>query len=398
MAIPNFTFTRNPSIKISVSTQIDGLVTADSTLTLLGNVGSSAGTAVLGVPVFIQNYGDPALAQVECDALFGANAQLTEMVVAAIKGNLFTDLATKNFPKLQVIPMASGATSAGLAAVLAPLLSVAMPFVALPYPATDAVALTAIKNHLTAINANDRGDSGQFGSFAFLATDADVSTATPAGLSAASESIVIPYLRDLATIKANKIHAVASAYAAVCAGNGLPFLPINGAKIGGLVAPVSATDYLTAGDAGSISLSMDSGLAPMKISVGGDVQAVRSITTRRPVSSVAEVAYYDIQDWQVLYYLRKNCYVIASQPRYKQAKATTEKLQALKSELIQICKSMEALQMLQHVDLFAGDFTVDRAPTNRNAALYRVPVNVVPILANLGIALVGTTKFDQIIG
>jgi phage tail sheath gpL-like len=397
MAIPNFTFTRNPGIKVSVATQIDGLVTADSDLTLFGSIGSVAGTAVLGSASYIQNYGDPVAAKAECDLLFGAGAQLTEMVVAAIKANLFTDLATKTFPKLKVVPMANASTSAGLAAVLAPLIAIPMPFIVLPYPATDAAALTAIKNHVTAINANDRGDNGQFGSFAFLATDADVAVASPAGLSAASEAIVIPYLRDLATTKANKIHAVAAAYAAVCAGNGLPFLPINDAKIGGLVAPVSAVDYLTAGDAGSIALSMDSGLAPMKVSVGGDVLAVRSITTRRPVSSVTEVAYYDVQDWQVLYYLRKNCYVIASQPRYKQAKATVGKLQALKSELIQICKSMEALTMLQFVDKFAGDFTVDRAPTNRNAALYKVPVNVVPILANLGIALVGTTQYDSIV-
>ena len=398
MAIPNFTFTRNPSVKVSVATQIDGLVTADSDLTLFGNIGAVAGTAVLGAVLFIQNYGDPVAAQAECDLLFGVGAQLTEMVIAAIKGNLFSDLATKSFPKIKVIPMANSATSAGLAAVLAPLIAVPMPFIVLPYPATDSVALAAVKNQIIAINASDRGDNGQFGSFAFLATDADVPSATPSGLAAATEGIIIPYLRDLAVTKANALHKVAAAYAAVCAGNGLPFLPINGAKVGGLVAPVAATDYLTAGDAGSIALAMDSGLAPMQISVGGDVLAVRSITTRRPIASVEEVAYYDMQDFQVLYYLRKNAYVLAVQPRYKQAKATIQKLQALKSELIQLCKGLEALDMLQFVDKFAGSFTVDRAPTNRHAALYRVPVNIVPGFHNKGIALVGTTTFDSVIG
>ena len=105
-----------------------------------------------------------------------------------------------------------------------------------------------------------------------------------------------------------------------------------------------------------------------------------------------------MQDYQVLYYARKNYFITASQPRYKQAKATIQKLQALKSELIQICKNLEALDMLQYVDKFAGSFTVDRSPTNRHAALYRVPVNVTPGFANKGIALVATTAFDSIVG
>ena len=113
--------------------------------------------------------------------------------------------------------------------------------------------------------------------------------------------------------------------------------------------------------------------------------------------SCANIAYYDIQDWQVIYYLRKNIFVIASQPRYKQAKATIQKLQALKSELLQACKDLEALEMLQYVDKFAGSFTVDRQPTNRHAAVYKIPVNVVPGFHNKGLALVGTTTFDSII-
>lgn len=397
MANPTFTFTRNPGIKVSVATEIAGLVTADSDLTIFGNIGAVAGTAALGAVFTVQNYGDPVAALAECNLAFGASAQVTEMVIAAIKANLFTDLVNKTFPKIKVVPMASGATSAGLAAVLAPLIATPMPFIVLPYPSTDALALTAIKNQITAINASDRGDNGQFGSFAFLATDADVAIATPSGLSAASEGIVIPYLRDLATVKSNKIHAVASAYAAVCAGNGIPFLPINGAKIGGLIAPVNAVDYLTAGDAGSIALALDAGLSPMQISVGGDVLAVRSITTRRPVTSVPEIAYYDMQDWQVLYYLRKNCYVTAIQPRYKQSKATSVKILALKSEFIGICKTMEGLEMLQNVDLFVDQFTAIRSVTNRHAAIYKVPVNVVPGLHNIGVGLVATTQFDIII-
>src|SRR4051812_7736043 len=94
----SFNFTRNPSVKVAVQTVVKGLTQADDTLILIGHRAAAGGTAVTGVPISIANYGDPVLAQTECDAAFGAAAEISDMVVAAIKAVLFSDLVSKKFP------------------------------------------------------------------------------------------------------------------------------------------------------------------------------------------------------------------------------------------------------------------------------------------------------------
>ena len=391
----SFTFTRNPSVKVSVNTSVTGLVSADNVLTLVGRMAATGSTATLAVPISINNYGDPVAAALECAGYFGAGSEAGAMVVAAINAVLYSNLDSKLFPPIQVIPLASGSTSAQLAAVFAANLTLAAPYIAIPYDASDAPGISALSNYLTAISAADRGDNGQFGSFGFVAAEADTAVVTPIGIAAASVNLVIPWLRDLSAVKSNTPAQVASAVAAISAALGVPYNPVNGVSVGGLLAPVLTSDYHTPGDAGTVALGLTAGLTPLIVTPSGSVQLKRLITTARDVASAANVAYYDLQDWQVLYYLRKNCYVTASQPRYKQAKASDQVLQALRSEIIQLCKSMESLTMLQSVDKFIGSITVQRVPSNRNAAVYSVPVNVVPGLMSVGIALTGVTLFDS---
>lgn len=395
---PIFPFSRVPSTKVRVKTEIESLVQADSTLVLIGQEGATVGTitAASNTSSLIENFGNPALAQIECDTKFGAGSVLGEMVVAAIKGMLFSDLAVKTFPKILCIPMANAHTSADLAAKLGLFLSIPMPFVATPFPASDAVAMTALKNHAIAISGEDRGQNGQFGSFVYLGTDGSLATASAAGLSGALELVCIPWLRDTAVTKANKIHAVTSAYAAVCAGLGIPYLPLNDVKVGGLIAPISSQDWQTAGDTGSAALALEAGVTPLMVEpTTGDVKISRSITTRRPVPATPEVAYFDMQDFQVLFYTRKLVYVFAQ--KYKQVKASVANIKSLKSDILAGAKELEKLEMVQHVSLLADQFTADRVSNNRHAAVYKVPLNVIPGFHNKGIELVGTTQFDSVI-
>lgn len=400
MTAPIFTFSRVPSTKVRTKTEIDSLVQADSTLVIIGRQGATAGTVTdaLNGQSYIENFGDPVLAALECVTKFGASAEITEMVVAAIKGNLFSNAESKSFPKILCIPMSSANTSADLAAKLALNLSVAMPFLVVPFPASDTVAMTAVKDHATAISGDDKGINGQFGTSAFLATDGSLAVASAAGLAGALELINVVWLRDTAVTKANKVHEVASAYAAVCAGMGIPFNPLNNIKVGGLVAPVSAQDWQTTGDTGLAALALEAGVSPLSVTPStGDVKIVRSITTRRPVPATPEVAYFDLQDWLVLFYTRKLVYVLAQQPRYKNAKASVPRILALKSEILSAAVELEKLEMLQHVALLADQFTAERQSNNRHAAVYRIPLNVIPGFMNKGIELVGTTQFDSVI-
>lgn len=388
----SFTFTRNPSTKVSVDVQNSGLVAADNELVIIGHMATTGSTATANAPILIDNYGDPVAVATECDAKFGAGAEVSEMVVAAVKANFYSDQSSKAYPPIKVIPLAHA--DDGLAALLAANLAVPIPFGVIPYPASNTTQMAAFKAHLQAISASDRGFNAQFGSFGFMATDEDTTAASTEGTTAASEVLMIAWLRDLAGTKANKIHQVAAALAAVCAANGAPFMPLNDISVGGLVAPSAAADFHTSGDAGTVSLGLSAGLIPLYVDNTGAVRVSRSVTTRRSIVGVEDTAYYDMQDWQGLYYYRKNAYVRAQSDVFKRAKASDRVLLALKSELIAIAKDFELQEIFQDVDKFADQFTVTRPLDNRFAGIYSIPVNVVPGFHNKGIALHGTTQFD----
>lgn len=393
----NFTFTRVPSTKVGVDVQTSGLTAADNLLWLIGHMAASGATATAGAPYQVENFGDPVAAKTELEAIFGAGAEIVEMAVAAIKGNLYSDKAPKTFPPIMCLPLASTDTEAEMEGYLALLVSQPMPFVACCYPITNSTALTALKNHLTAISADDRGPNAQFGSFGVMPTDGTLAAASAAGVASATQLIMAPWLRDTSLMKANKVHEVGAAYAAVCAALGVPFLPLNDIVIGGLKAPTLATDYHTSGDTGTVALGLDSGLVPLTVDQGGSVHISRSITTRRSVPGVPDSAYFDMQDWQSLYYIRKNAYLIAQQDVYKRAKATDQVLLALKSALIKMLADMEALEIVQGLQQSVKDITVVRPVNNRSAGVYQIPVDIVPGFHNKGIGLTGTDAYDTFV-
>lgn len=391
-------FSRVPSTKAQIKIETTGLVAADDTLVIVGKK-LEAGTAVVNGVTTIENFGDPVAALAECTPLFGAASEITEMVIAAIKGVLYSDMSTKVYPKIKVITLAHDSTSSAVETALAANLNMAMPFVVLAFPVTENTAMMALRNHLRAISGGDRGRNGQFGSFGFMGTDAALATASPAGEAAGDQVICIPWLRDTSVVKKNKIHAVTAAYAAVVAANGIPFLPLNDIVVGGLQAPENTTDYHSEGDTGSAALGLDSGLTPLMVSSKGEIQICRSITSRRVETANPDKAYFDIQDWQVLYYLWKLIYTTSREIRYKNAKATDAKIQALLSEIIGHCKTLEAspYEMLHRVDQLMSSFSWRRSDLSRGGAIYEIPANVVPGFHNKGINLTGTDKFDVLV-
>jgi phage tail sheath gpL-like len=389
------TFTRNPSTKISVDTILSGLVPAENTLVLIGRMAASGSTVTANVQQVILNYGDPVAAATECAGYFGANSEIGGMVVAAIKGVQNSNQQNILFPPIICLPMLSTKTSADLATTLNANIQIPMPFSAIPFDLVDPVASAAYKNFLVAISASDRGTNAQFGSFGVMASIASLSAADSAAVALASSNMMFPSIIDSASTPANTVANIAAAYAAVCASCGLPFLPLNGVTVGSLVPPVSASDWHTGGDAGTIALGLASGLSPLYVAQDGTMRISRTITAVRTVVGIPDNAYFDMQDWQTLYYLRENFYNLAQQPRFAIARATDQKILSLRSEMISIMKTMETLGMLEDVDSLTPLFTVVRSPTNRSAAIYSVPVNVVPGFHNKGIGIDGVTLFDS---
>lgn len=390
-----FSWTRNPSVKIRTRTEISSLTKLDNTLIIIGRMAASGTTAVANVPYTVNNFGDDVAAKAECEPLFGVGSECVEMVIAAIKAINGSDLEPKAYPVIKVIPMASASTD--LAGTLAANITLPMPFVACCFKGDDASRMGELRTHIEAISGEDKGRNGQFGSFGFMALDVTTGSATPAGLAAASKNLVFPWLRDTAGSKANKLHTVAAAVAAICATNNSPFLPLNGIEIGGLVPPVSTSDYHGDGDTGTCSLGLSAGLLPLMINNRGKVCISRTVTTLRSDAAQEDTAFYDMQDWQKLYAFRAEVYNLAQQPRYKRSHATDAKLKALLSEIIVKAKIYESLEMFQYVDKLASQFVVARDPANRHAGVFTIPLNVVPGFHNKGIDLVGTNQFDSFV-
>ena len=350
------------------------------------------GTATTGEAVQIENMGDVTALQTEVDGLFGTGSEIGAMLVAAAKSAAFTDLDPVFLPPTQALPLDEDTPD--LENVLAANSTLPMPFAAVGFSATDSTNRIAFQNHLVSISRSDRGEFGQFGSFGFMGGRDTIGVMTPIGEGSASQVMLYPYLRDSAVSPSQTDAEQAAAVAILCAANPIPYNPLNDVIVGGLVPPVDKSDYHTPGTSGTISTSLAAGLLPLKVDAGGRIRITRTVTASRRVASVADANYFDQQDWAVLYLIRINAFNLAKQPQFVRAKASAQKVNALRSGIIAVLRALEGLEMLQFVDELADQVTVRQDPTNRSAFIYTVPVNVIPGFHNKGIGIIGTTEFD----
>lgn len=389
----SFTFSRVPSVKTQVQINNSSLAVASNTLVLVGRKAASGATAPVYVPYSVENPGDPVAALAELTPLFGATSPATQMAITAIKANS----ASGNYVPLIIIPLASTDTSVepGVAANLA----LAAPFVAFDFDGTVSQAVSDAKEYLQAISAGDRGSLGQFGSFGFFGMIADLAIATPIGVAAASRNLLFGWLPDSAGTPANTPAQIAAWTAALCAANGYPFMPLTDETGPGIVPPTLQSDWNTAGDSGTEALGLASGLISLMVGQDGAVHISRAVTSVRTQSGTPDTEYFDLQDWQSLYYIVQDFFTLANQPRYKIAKRSMAKVNALKSEEIAHLKLMEKGTdgtdgIVQGVDKSASAIQVQLPANNRSAAVLIIPADIVPGFYNKGLGLIGTDAYD----
>lgn len=384
--------TRVPATKTSVNLEVTGFQQSEKKVVLIGRAAVAGGTVDTGAGVTILNFGDEALAKTECDGYFGADSELGEMVVAAIKALRYSDLPSKVFPKIVCYPMDNGDDD--LETFLEGLVNEPMPHVAIPFDMSSSSNLTAFKLHLEVISGDNRGHFGQFGSFGHIGDSGEFATLGPIAEAQGTQHFVFPWLRDAAAVKANKVHEVAAAQAIIAAALPAPYNPVNGIRVGKIAPPSDKADHHTGGETGTVSLGLDSGLVPWVVDDAGEVRISRLITSLRSNAVAADQAYYDVNDWQVLYEYRYNCYLISEREQYKNQKRTATLVQALKSEFFQLALDFQTLGMFQEVEAFADQFTAEAVAGNRHAVIFKAPVNVVPGLHQKGIEITGTNQFD----
>ena len=175
-------------------------------------------------------------------------------------------------------------------------------------------------------------------------------------------------------------------------------MPLDNVSIPGYPAPAIETDWVTVGANLESEAILNKGWTPLRVKTNGDVAFVRTVTSRLFQSDgvTAVTAYYDVQDFQVLYYWRRVLKTRVSQPDFTNVKASAERARALRGEMVRLAMIMQEQNMFQSVTEFVKEFVVERSATDRHRFDFKTPVNVIPGLHVIAGNIAASTRFDTI--
>lgn len=379
-------------IEITFAAQT-GLPSDVQEILLIGHKHATSGTATIYQVSQISNVTDVGLATTEANAKFGAGTELAKMVIAAVKANG----GRSTFPNIKCVPLASTDTGTFGAAdiALTNAAKVKAEFIVSPYDAMTTALTTKLDTTANTMSGAQRVHNNQYGT---VGVAANFNTADPTTLSSPdSRFLSLVYLRDTAPVLS--LGEVAAAYAAVLAGNISPFNPADGFNIGGITPPVNQSDWLTVGAGLDSESALAKGWTPLRVkSNGTDVAIVRSVTSRLTTGDgiTAVTAYYDVQDYQVLYYWRKTLFTRLNQPDLVNVKASVSTAKLILGEVIRLAKAFEDQGMFQNVTGLAKQFQVQRSSSDRHRFDIKTPVNVIPGLHVVAVNVVATTEGDSL--
>lgn len=391
MALTNIGSQKTPGRPIEVVNGAEtGLPANVATMLLMGHAASGA-TGVNTV-VTINNVADPVAGAAEANLKFGAGSEMAKMVIAAIKANAID--ANSNFPPLLCVPLASTDVTFAQAAQNA-VVKAQADFIVSPYDlSTSSATRTLLLAMASTMSGSSRSDNGQFGTFAVGASNAsDPSTLfkmdTQYGIGV--------WQRDTSGSPVYSLGETAAATAAIIAGNAVPFNPVNDVVVGGQPASTVVADYPTVGAGLDSEVCLNQGWTPLRTFANGNVAIVRAVTGRLSTdgSGLTLVnSYYDVADFQVLYFWRKTLWTRQSQPDFKRAKASANAARNLKGEIVRLARQFEDQTMFQSVTELAKQFVVQRNASDRSRFDVLTPVNVVPGLAVIATQVLAGTQFD----
>lgn len=365
-----------------------GLPNDNQELLLIGRAASGAtGTETV---ITMNSVSDVTAATTEANLKFGEDSELAKMVIAAVKAN--AAVGNSNFPPIKCVPLESDATEITEEAVAA-VLTAKAEFVVSPFDAqTDSANLTTLKETCATMSGASRVQNNQFGT---IGVAANTSVEDPSTLETPdTQYLSLAWFRNTET--ALTVGEIAAAYAAILAGNGAPFNPLDGNVIGGIDG-ASLAEKISVGVGLESEIALTQGWTPLSTKPNGDVSIVRSTTTRITLDgTIAATAYYDVQDYQVLYYFRKAIVTRESQPDFRNVKASTETAKKLRSEIIRIMGVFETNTMFQAVAELSKSVTVSRSTSDRHRFDTSIPTNVVPGLHVIANTILATTEFDNL--
>lgn len=353
--------------------------------------GSASGDDYKVIP--INNSGNLQAASAEANEKFGAGTELAKMVIAAVRA--ISGLGT--VPAIKCIPLAPSDTDFGADdAALTALVATKAEYVVSPYDGQDSTLRDKLKDAILLMSGAQRVDNNQFGSLGVVFNRAE---ADPADLDAFDTQYVCGvYLRDSGSPDYS-IGEMAAAAANRMAANLVPFNPLDSVTIPGIAAPADQEDWPTVGAGLESETILGRGWTPLYVKPNGEVAFVRTVTGRISADGTGAprvTAYYDVQDFNVLYFFRKTIWTRFSQPDFKRRKASEATAIEIKSEVIRLMQVFEDQNMFQAVAELAKLVQVERNTSDRSRFDVKIPVNVIPGLHVIASNIEAGTLFDTI--
>jgi phage tail sheath gpL-like len=391
MALTSIGFQKTPGrpAEITFAGQT-GLPANAATLIVVGHAAS--GATGVNTLVTINNATDPVAGAAEAATKFGTGSELAKAVLAAINANA----GGSNFPKLVACVLASTDTTVAAAAQAAILKTVGgSEFISWPYDMnSDSTNRAVALNLAKTMSGAQRGQMQQYGTVAVGASRASDPSAL---FKMDTQYLSGCWLRDTSGSPAYSLAELAAAAAAVIAGNSVPFNPLDDVTVGSVPAPVSVADWPSVGAGLESETCLGQGWTPLWVKPNGEVAFVRTVTARLSSDGAGQdvvTAYYDIQDFQVLYFWRKTLVTRFSQPDFKRTKASAEVARDIKAEVIRLAQAFEDQNMFQAVAKLASQFIVQLNASDRSRFDVLTPVNVIPGLHVIASNIQATTQFD----
>lgn len=400
MAITSIGDARTPASPVETTFAVDtGQPVATQEVLLIGHLGPSGNSVAAHVVATISNSGDKDAAYAEAVTKFGVG-ELANMVKAAVAANA----GASSYPQLKAVGLTYGSDTAagnpfGAAdAALTAIRNVKAEFIVSPHDGVSgsglSAATTKLRTHCDTVSGATRTANNQFGSMGVVFNR---SVADPANLPTPDSQFVVPVWFYDSGSPVYTIGEMAAAAAARMAANAIPFNPLDDETLEGVAVPADSDDWPSVGDNGESETALQKGWTPLYVKPSEEVAFVRTITSRLSADGTGSPvvgSYYDVQDFQTLYYWRKAEYTLLKQFKKKASAAVALRI---KGELIKLAMSFEDQEMFQAVAQLAKKFVVQRATTDRHTFEIKTPVNVVPGLHRKKANTEATTEYDTIL-
>lgn len=390
MALTSIGQQKTPGRPVEITFDAEtGLPSDAQSLNLIGH--AATGATGVNTVVTINNVSDVALAQAEAETKFGVGSELAKMVVAAVTANQ----GGSTFPAIKCTVLDNADTTIAADAQTA-IKRKSAEFLVSPYNLnSDATNRDIVKALALAMSGAQRVQNLQFGTFG---VGADQSEPDPSLLFKFDTQFLIGcWLPD--TDPAYSVGELAAACAAKMAANNSPFNPLDDVTVGGVTAPADDAEWPTVGAGLESESCLNQGWTPLFVKPNTEVAFVRTVTGRLSADGTGApvvTSYYDVQDFQVLYFFRKTVFTRFSQPDFKNKKASNAMIVAVKGTAVGLAETFETQDMFQNVGDLAPSFECERNISDRHRIDLKIPVNVIPGLHVIASNIVAGTRFDII--